>query len=180
MKVPTPPDQSVAAPASQDAAASRKLGFKRERDGDKPLTKRQKQALAKTAKGTADFVSGAPLFDPTIPLPKDKPAIATLLARVQKGTKFPKMMDSNGTSEYVCFHSAFSAHHNCCITTRCKNLYVQPPTTRLHIDPSIEPWKSKAESFWQPCVDFLRQLEIAKHFKPSPALIALTPSTTWT
>jgi hypothetical protein len=142
--------------------------------------KRPKLESVKAIQKAADFTSGAYLFEPVVPLPKDQPAITTILARLKKGARFPKVQNSHGTFEYICFHSAFPPPHNRCVTAKCKNYYASPPTSRIHIDPSLDPWKSHPESFWQPIVAFLQQEDVASHFKPSAALLALTPSTTWT
>jgi hypothetical protein len=111
-------------------------------------------------KAAADFICGAHLFEPVVPLPKDQPAITTILARLKKGTRFPKMPNSHGTFENICFHSSFPPPHNRCVTTKCKNYYALPPTMRLHVDPSINPWKSSPEAFWQPVVESLNRMTL--------------------
>jgi hypothetical protein len=175
-----PPDQFVYVPPTVAPSIQQE---RREpsarRDRDRETNKRPRLASVQTIKAAADFTCGAHLFDPVVPLPKDQPAITTILARLKKGTRFPKMPDSHGTLENICFHSSFPAPHNRCITAKCKNYNVVPPTTRLHVDPSIEPWKSHQESYWQPIVDFLKQEDVAAHFKPSATLIKLTPSAAW-
>jgi hypothetical protein len=169
-----PPDQFVIPPAPPLPPRSET----REHDqrGDKKRLKTERQKAAKQA---ADFICGAPLFEPIVPLPSGKPAITTLMARFKRGVRFPLIPNSNGTSDYICFHSAFPSPHNRCNTSKCKNHFVSPPTTRLHVDPTIEPFKSRPETYWKPIVTFLLQPEVAEHFLPSEALKALTPSTTW-
>jgi hypothetical protein len=176
-----PPDHFVNAPAPIPAPAvlseqSRDSSSRRDRD---TTTKRLKTAHVRTTKPPADFVCGSHLFEPVVPLPNGKPAITTIMARLKKGCRFPQIPNANGTFDYVCFHSAFPPPHNRCTTSKCKNYYVTPPETRLHVDPSIEPFKSCTEEFWQPIVAFLQLPDVAEHFKPSAALIALTPSTRW-
>ena len=184
-----PPDQFVFAPTSLPKAlpveprepTRKQLQHNRQHERARdPAIKRPKLESVKDIQKAADFTSGAHLFEPVVPLPKDHPAITTILARLKRGTRFPKLPDSHGTFEYICFHSAFPAPHNRCVTAKCKNYYASPPTFRIHLDPSLEPWKSNPESFWQPIVAFLKQEDVSIHFKPSPTLVALTPSTTWT
>jgi hypothetical protein len=61
---------------------------------------------------------------------------------------------------------------------------VMLPTPRListwihHLNPG-NPIRNP-EYFWQPIVVFLKEEDVAAHFKPSATLFALTPSTTWT
>jgi hypothetical protein len=76
--------------------------------------------LKPTTVATADFVSQAPLFEPIVPFPRDKPPITTLLARLPAGTRFPQMGETYGKSQYICFHSAFPSPHNKCTTSMCK------------------------------------------------------------
>jgi hypothetical protein len=177
-----PPDQFVYTAPIPTASPSepRDSTSKRDRTARDSGTKRQKATLSTSAsKAPVDFTCGAHLFEPIVPLPKDKPAITSILSRLQRSTRFPKMPDSHGTYDYICFHSAFPAPHNRCATSRCKNQYASPPTTRLHLDPSVEPCKSQPEAYWQPIVTFLLQEDVAKHFKPSSTLKALTPATVW-
>jgi hypothetical protein len=149
-------------------------------DRSREPTRRPKLSSIRDIQRAADFTSSASLFEPVVPLPKDQPAITTILARLKKGARFPKLPDSNGTFEYICFHSAFPAPHNRCVTAKCKNYNAVPPTLRIHLDPTLEPWKSHPEAYWQPIVAFLQQEDVAAHFKPSATLRALTPSTPWT
>jgi hypothetical protein len=175
-----PPDQFVhnPAPAVKVKQESRETsGTKRERTA---AAKRLKTGETSSNKVPADYVAGSHLFEAIVPLPQGKPAITTIMARLKRGTRFPLIPDSNGTFDYICFHSAFPPPHNCCTTAKCKNLFVSPPKTRLHVDPSIEPFKSKPEAYWQPIVTFLQLPEAAEHFKPSAVLLALTPLTSWT
>jgi hypothetical protein len=168
-----PQDQFVHVPhvvTPKVAADKRDPGIKKEREQESK--KRPKLESVQAIKAAADFNCGAHLFMPIIPLPKDQPAITTILSCLTKGTCFLKMPDSHGTFENICFHSSFPPPHNCCITS-------MPPTTRLHINPSADPWKSQPKAFWQPVVEFLKQDDVASHFKPSSTLIALTPSTSW-
>jgi hypothetical protein len=113
-------------------------------------------AHVKTTKPPADFVCRAHLFEPVVPLPNDKPAITTIMARLKRGCRFLQIPDANGTFDYVCFHSAFPPPHNRCTTSECKNYYVTPAKTRLHVDLSIEPFKLRAKDFWQPIVTLLQ------------------------
>jgi hypothetical protein len=167
-----PPDHFQSAPLAPHAAVKQEGRGKGDRDTP---TKRLKTTDLKGA----DYISNAPLFDPVVPLPRDKPAITTLIARLPQGTRFPQIIDSDGKSIYICFHSCFPAPHNRCSTSKCKNYKVKPPTSRLHIDPTLEPWKSKPEVFWRPIADFLQLPSVALHFCPSAAFMAMTPSTTW-
>jgi hypothetical protein len=63
--------------------------------------------LKPTTTAVAGFVSQAPLFEPIVPFLQDKPAITTLLARLPAGTRFLQMGETDGKSQYICFHSAF-------------------------------------------------------------------------
>jgi hypothetical protein len=175
-----PPDQFVHTPAPilEVKQESRDLGG----------TKQERTAAAKRLKtgdalsnraALADHIAGSHLFEAIVPLPPSKPAITTIMARLERGIRFPLIPDSTGTLDYICFHSAFPPPHNRCTTSKCKNHFVTPPKTRLHVDPSVEPFKSKPEAYWQPIVLFLLLPEVAEHFKPSAALKALTPSTPW-
>jgi hypothetical protein len=181
LEITPPPDQFVhnPAPAVKVKQESWETGS----------TKCEQTAAAKRLKTgevssnkvvPVDYVSGPHLFEAIVPLPHGKPAITTIMARLKRGIHFPLIPDSKGTLDYICFHSAFPPPHNCCTTAKCKNLFVSPPKTRLHVDPSIEPFKSKPEAYWQPVVTFLLLLEVAKYFKPRAVLLALTPSTSWT
>jgi hypothetical protein len=170
-----PPDQFVIPPAPPVQVANEQ----RETDQQRGSNKRLKTDCAKAAKQAVNFICGAHLFEPIIPLPQGKPAITTIMARFKRGVRFPLIPNANGTSDYMCFHSAFPPPHNRCNTAKCKNMFVSPPTTRLHVDPTIEPFKSRPETYWQPIVNFLLQPEVAEHFLPSEAFKALTPSTTW-
>jgi hypothetical protein len=137
--------------------------------------------LKPTTAAAAGFVSQAPLFEPIVPFPQDKPAITTLLAPLPAGTRFPQMGETDGKSQYICFHSAFPSPHNKCTTSKCKNRKQSlSAATRLHVDPITDPWKSKEEDFWKPIVEFLQNPEVARHFRPSATFISLTPSTSWT
>jgi hypothetical protein len=111
-----PPDQFVYVPPTVAPSIQQE---RREpsarRDRDRETNKRPRLASVQTIKAAADFTCGAHLFDPVVPLPKDQPAITTILARLKKGTRFPKMPDSHGTLENICFHSSFPAPHNRCI-----------------------------------------------------------------
>jgi hypothetical protein len=152
-------------------------------------TGRQREQPSKQLKTTttavANFVSQAPLFEPIVPFPWDKPTITTLLAWLPVGTPFLQMGERDGKSQYIYFQSAFPSPHNKCTTSKCKNRKESlSASTCLHIDPSTEPWKSKEEDFWKPIVNFLQNLEVAQHFRPSATFISLifislTPSTSW-
>jgi hypothetical protein len=144
-----------------------------------PREKLSNKRLKTTDPKVADFINPAHLFEAIVPLPRDKPAITTILARLPVGTRFPNMGEVDGKSPFMCFHSSFPAPHNRCITSKCKNWKTKHPLTRLHIDTSVEPWRSKPEAYWRPIVDFLQQTTVAAHFRPSATLIALTPGTTW-
>lgn len=172
-----PSDQFVPTPLPSSEVRTDHQLTRRERD---TAAKRLKTANGRAARPPADFICGAHLFEPLVPLPQGKPAITTIMARLKRSVRFPQIPNANGTLDYMCFHSSFPAPHNRCTTAKCKNNFVSPPTIRLHVDPSVEPFKSKPESFWQPIVTFLLQPEVAEHFKPSAVLISLTPSTTWT
>jgi hypothetical protein len=169
-----PPDQFVISPALpvQVKSEPRELD---QRGSNKQL----KTERAKAAEQAADFICGAHLFEPIIPLPQGKPAIRAIMARFKRGVRFPLIPNLNGMSDYMCFHSVFPPPHNRCNTAKCKNNFVSLPTTRLHVDPTIEPFKSHPETYWQPIVNFLLQPEVAEHFLPTEAFKALTLSTTW-
>jgi hypothetical protein len=168
-----PPDHFLhasPAPATQVKTEPR-LG----RDRELQANKRLKLA----ANTTADFISQANLFEPIVPLPRDKPAITSLIARLPVGTRFPQLSEGDGKSYYMCFHSAFPAPHNRCYTAKCKNFKARPAQSRTHIDLSLDQWKSKPEAYWLPIVEFLQSAAVSQHFRPSAAFIAVTPSTTW-
>jgi hypothetical protein len=174
-----PPDQFVQNPApavkvKQESRETR--SSKRDRT---TAAKCLKTGEVSSHKVPADYISGSHLFEAIVPLPHGKPAITTMMARLKRGICFPLIPDSTGTLDYICFHSAFPPPRNCCTTAKCKNLFVSPPKTRLHVDPSIEPFKLKPEAYWQPIVTFLLLPEVAELFKPSATLLALTPSTSW-
>jgi hypothetical protein len=158
---------------------SREKGYRTQEGAGARNKKRPKLDSVQAVKAAADFNCGAHLFQPIVPLPKDQSAITTILACLKKGTHFPKMPDSHGTFENICFHSSFPAPHNCCIMSICENYYASPPTMRLHINHSVDLLKSHHEAFWQPVVKFLKQDDLTSHFKPSLTLIALTPLTSW-
>jgi hypothetical protein len=115
-------------------------------------------------------------------VPQGKPVITTIMARLKQGCRFPQIPDAHVTFNYVCFYSAFPPPHP-------HTIVALPPSARittcphqklcLHVDPSIEPFKSCQEDFWQPIVTFLQLPDVAQHFKPSAVLIVLTPSTRW-
>jgi hypothetical protein len=171
-KAVPPLDQFVAPPAPVKVE-------KQPPSGAASASKRIKLSDSRKAQQAANFVNSSTLIEAIVPLPKDKPAITSILARLPRGQRFPLVIDSNGTSQYICFHSAFPAPHNRCTTSKCKNMKVTPPEPRQHVDTSVEPWKSKPESYWDPVVAFLQEAVVAQHFKPSANFISMTPSTTW-
>jgi hypothetical protein len=141
-----------------------------------PANKRLK--LAKPAK-QADFFCAGPLILPVEPLPGSKAAITTILHRLPRQGRFPLLPDANGTLSYICFKSCFLAPHDRCITKTCIHQKSNPPASRLHIDLSLDYWKTKPEIYWHPMVEWLQLPGVLSHFRPSPGLKALTPSTTW-
>jgi hypothetical protein len=176
---PYDPSWKALPPQDQFLYIAPSAAIKVEKPAREASSKRLKLSEACKAPQAADFISGTHLVEPTVPLPKDKPAITTILARLPRGQRFPLVTDSNGTLQYICFHSAFPPPHNRCCTSKCKNLKVTPHAPRLHVDPSVEPWRSKPESFWNPVVVFLQDSFVAQHFKPLAHLLSLTPSTVW-
>jgi hypothetical protein len=141
-----------------------------------PASKRVK--LARSAR-PADFFCTGPLILPVEPLPGGKAAITTILHRLPRQGRFPMLPDANGTSSYICFKSCFPAPHDRCVTKTCIHHKTTPPAARLHIDLSVAHWKSKPEPYWTPLVEWLQLPGVKSHFRPSPELKALTPTTAW-
>jgi hypothetical protein len=110
-------------------------GTKRERAA--AANKRLKTGDAPSNRAPADYIAGSHLFEAIVPLPQGKPAITTIMARLKRGICLPLVPDSTGKLDYICFHSAFPLPHNRCMTSKCKNHFVSPTKTRLHVDPFI-------------------------------------------
>jgi hypothetical protein len=159
---PPPP---VNAPASQDPASARE-----------PASKRLK--LGKSGQ-TADFICQTALIVPVEPLPSQKAAITTILHRLPRPGRFPTLPNENGTSSYICFQSCFAAPHDRCVTKKCVHQQARPPTSRLHIDISVDFWKNKPETYWKKLVEWLQLPGVTPHFSPSAAFKALTPTAAW-
>jgi hypothetical protein len=141
-----------------------------------PANKRLK--LAKPAR-PADFICAAPLILPVKPLPGGMAAITTILHRLPRQGCFPLLPDANGTLSYICFKSCFPAPHDRCVTKTCIHQKTTPPAPHLHINLSVNYWKTKPELYWHPLVEWLQLPGVLSHFSPSPQLKALTPSTPW-
>jgi hypothetical protein len=141
-----------------------------------PASKRTK--LAKSAR-TADFLCTGPLIIPVEPLPGGKAAITTILHRLPRQGRFPLLSDAHGTSSYICFKSCFPAPHDRCVTKTCIHQKTTPPVPRLHVDLSVDYWKSKPEIYWNPLVQWLQLPGVQSHFRPSAELKALTPTASW-
>jgi hypothetical protein len=141
----------------------------------KPPRKR----LAGNVDTRPDFINATPLLETTLPFNQHTPTSTQLFDRLPKGLVYPKFPSEDGTlMTTICFCAAFSSPHNCCKTRLCKER--RPPRqTRLHVDLSIEPWKSKPESFWTPLVTFLQDPLVTPHLRPSSALRNVTPSAAW-
>jgi hypothetical protein len=142
----------------------------------KPASKRIK--LGKSGQ-TADFICTTALIVPVEPLPSQKAAITTILHRLPQPGRFLTLPDTNGTLSYICFQNYFAAPHDRCVTKKCVHQKATPPISRLHIDISVDFWKTKPETYWKLLVDWLQLPGVTPHFSPSMALKALTPSAAW-
>jgi hypothetical protein len=61
-----------------------------------------------------------------------------------------------------------------CISTKRKR---RP--RRLHIDLSVDPWRSKPEAYWQSVVDFLKIPGVDAVLQPTATFKQLTPAASW-
>jgi hypothetical protein len=152
-------------------------GFPPQFDPDlDPVAKKQRLLLSGTQKEVPDFINKTPLVEAVVPFLLKKSLSHQILTRLSRAP-FPKFTDSSGTLLTVCFLSAFAAPHNCCVLRKCVD---RKRKCRLHIDISVEPWRSKPESFWAPLVQFLKDPAVSAHLRPAPALRKATPSAGWT
>ena len=135
--------------------------------------------LGKSGQQQADFICKTALIVPVQPLPSQKAAITSVLHRLPRPGRFPTLTDDHGTLSYICFKSCFAAPHDRCVTKKCLHNKMTPLTPRLHIDLSVEPWKTKPELYWKSLVEWLLLPGVAPHFSPSAALKALTPTAAW-
>jgi hypothetical protein len=141
------------------------------------LNKRAKLAGKKMA--NPDFINRRPPMEMVVPVPRNKTATATMINRFQSPIPFPRLPCPNGTSHTICLNSAFSGPSNCCVFRYCGDNKSVPRMDRLHIDLSMEPWRSKPESYWDPLISFLQHDIVRRHVRPSRAFRLATPSTTW-
>ena len=140
-----------------------------------PVTKRQRQLLSGSQQDAPDFINNTPLVEAIVPFQVRKSLSHQILTRLARAP-FPKFVDSSGTLLTLCFLSAFSAPHNCCVLRKCVD---RTRKRRLHVDINVEPWRSKPESFWAPLVQFLKDPAVSIHLRPAPALRKATPSARW-
>jgi hypothetical protein len=100
---------------------------------------------------------------------------------VPDNIQYPKMTDNDGKVDcLICFCSAFPSPHNVYQLDTCI-AHTRQRHQRLHIDLSIEPWRSKPEAYWQPVVDWLVKLpSVGKLANPTAAIKLITPSANWT
>jgi hypothetical protein len=140
-----------------------------------PGGKKRRTALAGANDSVPDFINRTPLVEAVVPFNHNKPLAQQLLSRLTRA-QFPKFPSANGELT-MCFLSAFSAPHNCCVLSKCVDRRRQP---RLHVDIGQERWKNKGESFWDPLVKFLKDPAVSQHLRPAPALRNATPSARWT
>ncbi len=137
-----------------------------------------REQAGKRLKLGKDFISNTALMVPVEPFPRMKPVITTMIQRLPPAGRFPKIPNENGTLSNICFKSSFAAPHNRCVAAKCVTKQT-PPISRLHIDISVEPWKSKPEHYWQPLVEWLQHPSVSPHFRPSEAFKSLTPAANW-
>ena len=146
---------------------------------DQPVKKKAKPEGA--VPSVPDFVNTTPLCQLVAPLRTPGDSVVQLARRsTPPATRMPRLIGPIGES-LVCFRSLCSAPNNRCRVTSCGKARKNGPLLLpvLHIDLSCEPWKSKAEAYWQPFVLWLQLPSVSAVLQPSPALVALTPATTW-
>jgi hypothetical protein len=146
-----------------------------------PPKKQKKETPALTPALTVpDFISSTPLCQPTAALPAYANLINLALRATPPGKRMPRLADTTGEC-LICFRSICPPPHNRCRVSTCGNASKRRSRVLpvLHIDLSCAPWNTKAEEFWQPFVLWLQEPSVALLLKPTPALIALTPATTW-
>jgi hypothetical protein len=130
----------------------------------------------------ADFVASQGIFDLAVPVPADQRLITYIFDALPEHTQFPKLTDSDGKVDcLICFRSAFAPPHNQCHTPTCiaAKRKKQGDSRRIHIDLSIDPWRSKPEAYWQSVVDFLTTPGVDAVLKPTAAFKQLTPTAAW-
>jgi hypothetical protein len=170
---PIPPDHSV-----QPTMATQ---FTQEipDQGQAPPEKKRAKLGDKITK-VPDYISGAPLMEAVLAIPKNTRSVTMMLVRrISAPISFPRLPTTTGTFQTICLNSAFPSPQNCCVLRLCGNKKVSPPVPRLHIDLSKDAWKNKPEAYWAPVVEFLQSPMVTPHLRPSAALKKLTPSTKW-
>jgi hypothetical protein len=175
---PLPPGHHVV-PVQKALQQTGKLVYPPASDyGDGNANKRQRLGGKKLQ--APDFISASPMMEAVLPVSASTKSITlTLVRRISAPITFPRLPNANGTFQTICLSSAFMQPHNCCVLQRCGDKKSNPPVPRLHIDLSIEPWRSKPESYWAPVVAFLQHDQISGHIRPTTAFKGVTPSTPW-
>jgi hypothetical protein len=170
---PIPPEHSVQSQLPQHQTQETPA------QGVEPDKKRAK--LGDKITKVPDYISGAPLMEAVLAIPKNTRSVTMMLVRrISAPISFPRLPTNTGTFQTICLNSAFPSPQNCCVLRLCGNKKVNPPVPRLHIDLSKDVWKNKPETYWAPVVEFLQSPMVTPHLRPSAALKKLTPSTKWT
>ena len=147
--------------------------------GQAPPEKKRAKLGDKTTK-VPDYISGAPLMEAVLAIPKNTRSVTMMLVRqISAPISFPRLPTTTGTFQTICLNSAFPSPQNCCVLRLCGNKKVSPPVPRLHINLSKDAWKNKPEAYWAPVVEFLQSPMVTPHVRPSAALKKLTPSAKW-
>jgi hypothetical protein len=126
-----------------------------------------------------DFINQSPLMECTSHLPQHKTVLQALYGKFQAQVMYPRFPTNTGTSQTLCLNSSFVSPHHTCTTRLCGDRKSNPRMSRLHIDLSKDEWRQKPENYWAPLVAFLTNPEVVPHIRPTQALKALTPTTTW-
>jgi len=120
------------------------------------------------------FVNTTPLFAPKNPMAYGMVRSAIVTKSLSR--EFPKFREENGDPVMFCFLSASVAPNNCCDRISCGKEGAAPPK---HVDVNVAPFSGRSESFFAPLVVWLKKPPVRLLFSPTPALISLTPGTTW-
>jgi hypothetical protein len=94
---PYDPSWKAQPPQDQFVPTAPIVGVKIKKQAREAGNKHLKLSESRKAPQATDFISGSHLMEPVVPLPKDKLAITTILARLPQGQRLLLMMNTNGT-----------------------------------------------------------------------------------
>jgi hypothetical protein len=91
------------------------------------------------------------IFELAAPVPANQRLVTYIFDALLEHTHFPKLTGTDGKVDcLICIHCVFPPPHKQCYMPTCiaAKRKKHGDSRRIHIDLSIDPWRSKPEVYW--------------------------------